>query len=159
MMFDSSMRRRQRKANTPPQLNLNSMMDMLSIILVFLLANISADEKDFVLASNLTLPNSTSKQGFVKAVQVKATKSELQVEDQFVAKISGGKVVGTRVEGQKIVELYNVLQRYRSFSKEAAKDIVILQADREFPFELLNQIMRTSAMAGYPNFRLAIQKE
>jgi biopolymer transport protein ExbD len=158
-MFDSSMGRRQRKANAAPQLNLNSMMDMLSIILVFLLANISADEKDFVLAQNLTLPNSNSKLGFVKAVQVKATRAELKVEDQFVAKISGGKVVGTRIEGQKIVELYNVLRRYRSFSKESAKDIVILQADKDFPFQLLNQIMRTAAMAGYPNFRLAIQKE
>ena len=143
----------------PPQLNLNSMMDMLSIILVFLLANISADEKDFVLAQDLTLPNSTSKLGFIKAVQVKMTRKELLVEDQFVAKVSGNTLVGTPVEGKKIVQLYNMLQRYRSFSKESAKDVVILQADKEFPFELLDKVMRTAAMAGYPNFRLAIQKE
>ncbi|MBW2731185.1 MAG: biopolymer transporter ExbD [Deltaproteobacteria bacterium] len=158
-MFDQSMGRRSRQANKVPQLNLNSMMDMLSIILVFLLANISADEKDFVLAADLTLPLSTSKLGFIKAVQVKLTTKELMVEDQFVAKVSGDKIVGTRIEGKKIVQLYNMLQRYRSFSKEAAKDIVILQADREFPFELLDKVLRTAAMAGYPNFRLAIQKE
>ena len=56
-----------------PTLNLNSMMDMLSIILVFLLANISAEEQDFVIAKNLTLPNSDSSLGFTKAVQVKLT--------------------------------------------------------------------------------------
>ena len=47
-MFDLAMQRRQKKATDPPTLNLNSMMDMLSIILVFLLANISAEEQDFV---------------------------------------------------------------------------------------------------------------
>ena len=157
-MFDGSMRRRS-KGEAAPQLNLNSMMDMLSIILVFLLANISADSKDFVLAGDLTLPNSTSKLGFVKAVQVKLTTKDLMVEDQFVAKVSNGKLVGTRIEGQKIVRLYNMLQRYRAFSKESAKDIVIFQADKNFKFEVLNMVMRTAAMAGYPNFRMAIQKE
>lgn len=157
-MFDSSMRRRA-QGGAAPQLNLNSMMDMLSIILVFLLANISADEKDFVLAQDLTLPNSTSKLGFVKAVQVKLTTKDLMVEDQFVAKVSKGKIVGTKIEGDKIVQLYNMLQRYRAFSKESAKDIVILQADKRHPFETLNQVLRTAAMAGYPNFRLAIQKD
>lgn len=158
-MFDGSMRRRQTGSNKQPQLNLNSMMDMLSIILVFLLANISADSKDFVLAGDLTLPGSTSKLGFIKAVQVKLTTKDLMVEDQFVAKVSGRKIVGTTVEGGKISSLYNMLQRYRSFSKESAKDIVILQADRGFSFETLNMVLRTAAMAGYPNFRLAIQKE
>jgi len=158
-MFDASMGRRQRKSNKPPTLNLNSMMDMLSIILVFLLSNVSAEEQDFVLAKNLTLPDSNSALGFIKAVQVKASRNELLVEDRFVAKIKDGKVVGTQVEGKKIVALYNALQRFRQFSKESAKDVVILQADKNFPFELLNQVMRTSAMAGYPNFRLAIQKE
>lgn len=157
--FDSSMRRRQSKDDRPPELNLNSMMDMLSIILVFLLANISADAKDFVLAQDLTLPYSTSKLGFIKAVQVKLTTKDLLVEDQFVAKVSGHKIVGTRIEGEKIVRLFNMLQRYRAFSKDSAKDVVILQADKGFSFRTLNRVLRTAAMAGYPNFRLAIQKE
>jgi biopolymer transport protein ExbD len=153
------MRRRQRGATEPPSLNLNSMMDMLSIILVFLLANISADEKDFVIAKNLDLPNSNSHLGFEKAVQVKLTRKELLIEDTFVAKVSGNKIVGVEIDGGKIVPLYNMLQRYRSLSKDADKTTVVFQADKEFPFKLLNQVMRTSAMAGYPNFRFAIQKK
>lgn len=158
-MFDSMMQRRQRKAQKPLMLNLNSMMDMLSIILVFLLSNISAEEQDFVLAENIRLPNSTSDLGFTKAVQVKLTRSELMVEDTFVAKIADNRIVGTQIDGDKIVPLYNMLQRYRSFSKTMEKNTVVFQADKDFSFKLLNMVMRTSAMAGYPNFRLAIQKE
>lgn len=158
-MFDSMMQRRQRKAQKPLMLNLNSMMDMLSIILVFLLSNISAEEQDFVLAENIRLPSSSSELGFTKAVQVKLTRSELMVEDTFVAKIADNRIVGTQIDGDKIVPLYNMLQRYRSFSKTLEKNTVVFQADKDFSFKLLNMVMRTSAMAGYPNFRLAIQKE
>ena len=158
-MFDPSMRRRSRKALKPVMLNLNSMMDMLSIILVFLLANSSAEEQDFVIAKNLSLPDSNSALGFTKAVQVKLTKKELLVEDTFVAKVSGEKLVGAEVDGGKIVPLYNMLQRYRSLVKDVDKTTVVFQAHKEFPFELLNQVMRTAAMAGYPNFRFAIQKK
>ena len=158
-MFDSSMGRRQRKATEIPKLNLNSMMDMLSIILVFLLANISAEEQDFVIAKNLNLPSSDSTLGFSKAVQVKLTRKELLIEDTFVAKVSGSKVVGVDIDGGKIVPLYNMLQRFRNLSKDTDKTTVVFQAEKTFPFEILNQVMRTAAMAGYPNFRFAIQKK
>jgi len=158
-MFEQSMRRRTRQSSKPIMLNLNSMMDMLTIILVFLLSNISAEEQDFVLARDLTLPSSTSPLGFTKAVQVKLTRSELMVEDTFVAKVSHNKIVGVEVDGGKIVPLYNMLQRYRSLSKNSEQNTVVFQADKEFPFDLLNMVMRTAAMAGYPNFRFAIQRK
>jgi biopolymer transport protein ExbD len=158
-MFDSSMRRRSRGNNDPVMLNLNSMMDMLSIILVFLLANSSAEEQDFVIAKNLSLPGSTSKLGFTKAVQVKLSRKELTIEDTFVAKVQGNKIVGVDIDGGKIIPLYNMLQRYRSLSRDADKTTVVFQADKKFPFEILNQVMRTAAMAGYPNFRFAIQRK
>jgi len=158
-MFDVSMRRRMRGPTEVPALNLNSMMDMLSILLVFLLANSSAEEQDFVIAKNLALPKSNSTLGFTKAVQVKLSKRELTVEDTFVAKVSGNRVVGVDIDGGKIVPLYNMLQRYRALSKDDDKTTVVFQADKDFPFEILNQVMRTAAMAGYPNFRFAIQKK
>ena len=158
-MFDSAMRRRQRGQGPPPQLNLNSMMDMLSIILVFLLCNISAEEQDFVIAKDVSLPMSSSQLGFTKAVQVKLTRSELMVEDTFVAKIQQRQVSGAQLDGSKIVPLFNMLQRYRSLSKEQNKNTVVLQADKGFSYATLDQVMRTCAMAGYPNFRFAIQKK
>ncbi len=157
-MFDQSMGRRQRKSNDPPTLNLNSMMDMLSIILVFLLCNSSAEEQDFVIAKALDLPGSTSKLGFTKAVQVKLSRRELLVNDQIVAKVSNGKIVGA-VEGSKIVALYHLLSRHKVKEENVGKDVIVVQADREYPFEILNKVLRTAAMAGFPNFRFAIQKE
>jgi biopolymer transport protein ExbD len=127
--------------------------------LVFLLANSSAEEQDFVIAKNCALPNSTSNLGFTKAVQVKLSRKELLIEDTFVAKVSSNKLVGVDIDGYKIVPLYNMLQRYRSMNKETDKKTVVFQADKKFPFEILHQVMRTAAMAGYPNFRFAIQKK
>ena len=158
-MFDLAMQRRVKKASAPQMLNLNSMMDMLSIILVFLLANSSAEEQDFVLAKELALPTSNSKLGFVKAVQVKLTRKELLLDETFVAKVRGNDLVDVEMDGKKIVPLYNLLHRRRSVTPSDEKSTVVLQADKGFPFGLLDSVMKTAAMAGYPNFRLAIQKE
>ncbi|MFH1132793.1 MAG: biopolymer transporter ExbD [Pseudomonadota bacterium] len=158
-MFDIAMRRRRDRSKTVPPLNLNSMMDMLTIILVFLLCNISAEEQDFVLAENLKLPNSTSKLDFIKAVQVKLTKKELSVEDTFVAKVSKNELVGVKIDGTTIVPLYDLLKRYHTLGKSWDETTVVLQADKEFSFELLNKVLRTAAMAGYPNVRFATIKK
>ena len=76
-----------------------------------------------------------------------------------MAKVSNQRLVGAELDGKKIVPLYNMLQRYRSLSRDSDKTTVVLQADRKFPFEVLNMVLRTCAMAGYPNFRFAIQKK
>ena len=71
-------------------------------------------------------------------------------------------IVETETDGNKITALYNLLQRHRAMSKakdETEKSTVVLQADKAFSFAVLNKIMQTAAMAGYPNFRFAIQKE
>ncbi len=154
-----AMKRRLTDADKLPSLNLNSMMDMLSIILVFLLSNISAEEQDFVIAPDLTLPNSNSDLGFTKAVQVKLTTKELLLEDTFVAKVSGDKIVGAEIDKGKIVPLYNMMQRYKNLGKDKDNTTVVFQADKEFPFSLINDVMRTAALAGYPNFRFTIQKK
>jgi len=158
-MYELAMKRRRQETDEPPTLNLNAMMDMLSIILVFLLTNISAEEQDFIIAKDLTLPNSNSELGFVKAVQLKLTTKELILNDTFVAQVENEQIVGAEVEKGKIVPLYNMLQRYRSLSKDPENTTVVLQADKNFTFEVINKVMRTAAMAGYPNFRFTIQKE
>ena len=157
-MFAMAMRRRRDATARVPAVNLTSMMDMLSIILVFLLAAQSAEEQDFVLARHLVLPSSTSALGFAKAVQLKLTRRALMIEDTVIGRVRDGRLVGVKLRGDRIVPLYDLLRRYRESAEDAATTIV-LQADRDFRFALLDKVMRTAAEAGFPNFRLAIQKE
>ena len=39
------------------------------------------------------------------------------------------------------------------------KSIVIFQADRKVRFEDIDKVMKTAAMAGFPNFRFAVMKK
>jgi hypothetical protein len=36
---------------------------------------------------------------------------------------------------------------------------VLLLCDRHVPFSLLSKVLRTAAMAGYPNFRFAVMRK
>ena len=76
-----------------------------------------------------------------------------------MAKVSGNKVVGVEIDGGKIVPLYNMLQRYRSLSKDADKTTVVFQADKDFPFKILNQVMRTSRDGGLSQLPLRHSEE
>ncbi|MCB9554762.1 MAG: biopolymer transporter ExbD [Deltaproteobacteria bacterium] len=159
-MFDSARRRRRkRKSKKMAELNLNSMMDMLAIILVFLLCNISSEENDFVLAKNLDLPDSNTSRSIKPTLQVKVTRGELLVDDVFVAKISESGVKAPKDGEGKIGALYNILQRAKSRDRDGDKSVLVFQADKDLPFSIINDVMRTAAMAGYPNYRFAVQKK
>jgi hypothetical protein len=38
-------------------------------------------------------------------------------------------------------------------------DVIFLVSDKAVPFSILSPIMKTSAMAGFPNFRFAVIKK
>ncbi|MCB9557182.1 MAG: biopolymer transporter ExbD [Deltaproteobacteria bacterium] len=159
-MYGLSVQRRKRsRKKKAAQLNLNSMMDMLTIILVFLLCNISAEEQDFILAKNLKLPKSNTERSIKPAVQIKITHNELLVDDTFVARMRGNKLMAEATKDGKISQLYNILQRFKSRTVDADKSVIVVQADKGLPYEVLEKVMRTAAMAGYPNYRFAVQKE
>ena len=98
------------------------------------------------------------------SVSLTLSKDELLVEQVRVAQISGDKI-SAPMEGQKILPLYEKLNTVRSLRQQQTggvsqtDDVIFLLADREVPFTVLSKVMKTSAMAGYPNFRFAVIKK
>lgn len=157
--FQRAVARRKRKDEVM-KIMITSLMDMFTIILVFLLFSFSSQDQSFVLEKDLVLPKSTSQEDLKVAINIALTRNELKVEGNVIAKVSEGKILGA-LKGDKIVPLYNFLQRFRSLQDEAkkAETIVLLQSDKEFKYATVKKIMKTAAMAGYPNFRFAVLKK
>ena len=55
------MKRLRRGGSKPPALMLTSLLDMFTIILIFLIVSFEADQKEFKLNSDLTLPESQAR--------------------------------------------------------------------------------------------------
>jgi len=147
-------------------LNLTSMMDMFTIILVFLIFSFSSQDQNLKLDGDLTLPESIAGLDFKWAINVNITPTELKVEGNPIAKVRGGKISGAKVDKEKkrILPLYNLLKKYKEIESQESvnptedETVIAFQADKNMPFELIDLVMKTSAQAGYPNFRFVVLK-
>jgi biopolymer transport protein TolR len=145
-------------------LNLVALIDILTNILFFLLVSYASQELQLQQAQKVKLPSSYTSQQMKMATVVSVSEGELKVEQVSVAKISKGKF-NVPTEGDKIVPLYNKLNTLRAMRRSATRgpsendDVVLLLCDKQVPFHLLGKVLRTAAMAGYPNFRFAVMRK
>ena len=145
-------------------LNITSLMDVMTIILIFLLFSFSSQDQNLRLAKDLDLPKSNSEKPFKWAINITLTENELMVEDASVCRYKNGQFIDTGDDPDKIVPLYKQLtslkslEKYREVDRDASEPVVIFQADKKHKFDTIYKVMKTAAMAGYPNFRFAVLK-
>jgi biopolymer transport protein ExbD len=145
-------------------LNITSLMDVMTILLIFLLFSFSSQDQNLRLAKDLNLPRSTSEKPFKWAINITLTQDQLLVEDLSVCRYRNGQFVDVSDDPDKIVLLYRQLtdlkslEKYREVDRDASEPVVIFQADKKHRFETIYKVMKTAAMAGYPNFRFAVLK-
>lgn len=145
-------------------LNITSLMDGMTILLIFLLYHFSSQDQNIRLQKEVELPRSTSEKPFKWAINVTLGMNRLLVEDDMICPVKDGRFVGGGSDPEKIVPLYDRLvalkdlEKYRQVERDAAEPVVIFHADKRLKFETVNAVMKTAAMAGYPNFRFAVLK-
>jgi biopolymer transport protein ExbD len=145
-------------------LNITSLMDVMTIILLFLICQFSAEDQNLRLAKGLELPKSSSEKPFKWAINITLNQDQLMVEDLAVCRFKEGRFVDIQEDPDKIVLLYNQLtdlkqlEKYRQVERDASEPVVIFQADKKHRFDTIYKVMKTAAIAGYPNFRFAVLK-
>ncbi len=144
-------------------LNLVALIDILTNLLFFLLIGFVEQEMEFDAGAKIKLPASGTQQKLELSVSVTITPDDLQVEKVPICNVKNGKI-DAPMEGDKIVPLYDKLNQLRAARQAQSAglskndDVIFLLADRGATFTLLAPVMKTAAMAGYPNFRFAVVK-
>ena len=170
------MRVNRRKKKKPPTLMLTSLLDMFTIILIFLIVSFEAESHEFRLNPDLTLPESTSAAQLKPAVNVAVTDGAVLVENEPVLTLENGKLPGEG-EVEAVDEVVEALRaqyerRYGHLGEDEAVAanhgdahadetegaIVVVQADRELEYRTLYAILRSAATAGFFKYRLAIMR-
>lgn len=170
------MRRRPKKGGAPA-LMLTSLLDMFTIILIFLIVSFEAEDYDFKLDSKLTLPESQAKSVFKPAVNMSITQGAVILEQQKIAVLAAGKVrpedevdggIGPVVDALKT--LYDEKFGEDAVAAAPAADddaegedetapILLVQADKDLDYSTLYLVMRSARMAGFARYRLAVMKK
>jgi len=150
-------------------LNITPMMDMMTIILVFLLKSFSSTSSTITFDQNLKVPQSTTQLKPKEALSVTVTKKVILVEGDGVAPITGGRVdPAVKRDGENgyyITPLVDILEKHARKEKKVAELTgtpwdaqLMLVADQSIPYRLLTEVLYSCGQAGYANYRLLVLK-
>ncbi len=160
---DSSILSRRRRKKGIFTLRLTSMIDMFTILLVFLLKNYSTENQVPMVANDLKLPASTAQKAPETASVVGLTREWVLLDGKKMARVND--VI--KSNDLLIKNLYLELKAKRLISERLAtydskmkfRGEITIQGDKDLPFELLKKVMYTCGQVGYNNMQLAVIKK
>ena len=131
-------------------LPLTSMMDMLTIILIFLLLNLTPDYAVNQVSQDIELPTAVKGTEPVGAHRIEISMNELLMDSESIAPIRDG-----RVDEAALEALTAALTPHFDESQEKS-DPVVLLADKRVPYATVDSVLKAAGMAGFPDFRFAV---
>ena len=161
-------RRRQKEIQDDiTYLNITPMLDMMTILLVFLLKSFSASAEN-VTVENLTLPSSVSKLNVKPAIQLFVTEKAIIIQNEIVARLEGNGDIRAEdlpPDGYLIEPLFAKLQDQADYYKQIEEfggsqfdGRIAIIADHKTTYKTLFKILYTVGRAEFGLFRLFVQK-
>jgi biopolymer transport protein ExbD len=156
-------------------LNITAMMDMMTIILVFLLKSMSASSASIPQSDDLAMPKSVlTTEASQEGLAILVSKSHIVVDDNAVCPVPPDATHG--VEGKYkrsggtndlyIVPLANAAQSWRdrdvslraAMGKDTSSSEAIIIADSNMPFRLLTEVVFTLGQTSFAKFHLMVMQ-
>lgn len=136
----------------PPsaKVNITSLMDVLTIILIFLLTNYSDEAPEAELSESIKLPileaKSARKPGkYTKEIKLIFAKSKIEVGDQIIPfdnfEEQGDQVIDLAVT--KLIEMVKDLS-----PEDKKKSAIILHADKEINYDMISSLVKAASVSG-----------
>jgi biopolymer transport protein ExbD len=177
--------RGRRKKNKGFELQLTSMMDVLTIIVVFLLKSYNTSLSAMTAASNIHLPYSISQENPSDSIIVVITPESITVDNERVMDFVQRDVTNSEPkyefgpntldqDGRRIMPLFDSLVRAKNQSealhlKSTARTekgeplpfpgILAVQADKAVHYDLVKKVLYTAGNAGFRAIRFIAMKQ
>lgn len=160
-----------RRTETEAKLQLTSMMDIFTNILIFLLMNVSNVTLEIKASEDLTLPNSVAAKPPELNFAIVVSRKAIFFENQKILDLESGRVPARyhdeKIHPYVIQPLYKVLEAKVEESKELAGDTggqyqfkgrVLLQVHKEIEWAALKEVLVTSGAAGFGEFKFLVEQ-
>jgi biopolymer transport protein ExbD len=150
-------------------LNITPMMDMMTILLVFLLKQFSVQAAAASMSEGLQLPQSSVESVRPLAVNVTITQSAILVEGDGVTTVRAGAVDPSvkrdGANGYYITPLVDVLNKHANRLKKIAAmggsgfdGTAMILVDKNTPYRLLTEVLYSAGQAEFKNYHLVVIK-
>jgi biopolymer transport protein ExbD len=169
--FRRARRKARESAGEIRELNITAMMDMMTIILVFLLKSYSASSLAVNLSDELKLPVSATQVQPQENINVTISMKEVTVNDRAAVKVeNGGIPPGYKEQGR--ADAFYVGAIYDALKKEVDKQKYLAQynrsapftgrvnviADRRIPYRTLMEVLYTAGQAELGEYKFMVLK-
>lgn len=161
-------KKRQEPEKSGEALNINSMMDMMTIILCFLLFNVGADPLNIKQNDDLRLPVSMSPYNPEATLSILVSQKQVVVDDRVVLELQEGDINDADLPGRNamiVPELQGVLEqavekqsRINAQLGRESKSVATLIVDGRIPFKTVSRVMSSAQAGGVADLRFAVQR-
>jgi biopolymer transport protein ExbD len=158
--------KRRKKSNSVFEIDITSLLDILTILLVFLLQSYNSSGVIINVPKDIELPRSASESLNNFGVNVQVSKTQIWVDDKEV--LNSEIVDQSQIfdeGGRRIVPLYNELVKIKETIKQSEKlspdakkfsGIANLVVDKSLKYNYLKKVMHTCATAGFKEFKFVV---
>lgn len=162
-------KRNKKRQETQGALNINSMMDLMTIILVFLIDSYGNNPIQVKASPDLLIPRSNSQLSPEDTMQITITRKAIVVGDNHVVNVKDGQIDKTQKRGgenslyiqplfDKLTEEVSKHKQMALLRKQPYEGVVTIVADRTTPYRLVTEVMYTAGQAQLNKFKFAIVK-
>lgn len=159
-----------RRSSAAFKIQITSMVDMFVILLVFLLKSYSTSPVNITPKEGMRIPVSSATTDPVDVVKLIVSQDAVFVEDKKIMDLNKGHFMEGAIDKNDpafVKSLFEALDERAKLAKSISKmndsfefdGKVLMQADRDLPYEILQKVMYTSMMAGYADVKLAVAQK
>ncbi len=163
MLKKRFIRQRTRRAQKETEpLQLNSLMDILTIMLVFLIMNYTISEVELSIPKNIKIPESISTSYVKKGITVQMSDDlELWVNNSPLLQLGKARKWTVELRGQLEQELRQIRKRLenirmRTLDAQDQANVINLIMDKNLEYTHLKELMDISSSAGYTEFKFIV---
>jgi biopolymer transport protein ExbD len=149
------------------KIQITSMVDMFVILLVFLLKSYSTSPVNINPNKDLRLPQSVAEADPIDVVKIVVSKTGIFIDDKKIMDLNNGEFIPQDLDPNDdhfVTSLYKALDeqaqvtKYIAGKNEAVEfdGKILMQADKDLNYSVLQKVFYTSMLAGYSDMKLAV---
>lgn len=156
---------RGKRKETVFDIDITSLLDILTILLVFLLQSYNSSGVVINVPKEIELPRSASETLNNFGVNIQVSKTQIWVDDTEVVNTDIPDEQLFDEDGRRIVPLYNELVKIKETIKQSEKlspqakkfsGVANLVVDKSLKYNYLKRVMYTCAAAGFKEFKFVV---
>lgn len=150
-------------------LQITSMADIFTIILVFLLKSYATSAVNITPSTGMKIPESGALATPTEALKIEVSENAVQIENKPIVKLSSFRFESDELQSNLTSKKLNAAletekQRQKLISQAnssvAVDSKILIVADQRVPYETLKSVLASAAVSGFTDYKLvAVKKE